>query len=225
MPERAGEGRLYAGGLRERLTAHDVCAPIREALGRFSQDDVLNRQLYADLSVYLADDILVKVDRMAMATSLGARAPFSMPTSWSWRSRCRHDSRSATAGRRWVLKQAMKVLPDAILARKKEGQHPDEELGCGAVAAADAGPSCQRIASVGAPCSIPRRSRACKVEDHVTGHENHAHTLFPLMVFERWATEHLSLKPAFLIQAAGKTLRHPRVRRAGAPRPTRVRRP
>ena len=30
------------------------------------------------------------------------------------------------------------------------------------------------------------------VEDHVTGHENHAHTLFPLMVFERWATEHLS---------------------------------
>jgi asparagine synthase (glutamine-hydrolysing) len=30
------------------------------------------------------------------------------------------------------------------------------------------------------------------VDDHVAGGENHAHTLFPLMVFERWAAEHLS---------------------------------
>jgi hypothetical protein len=29
------------------------------------------------------------------------------------------------------------------------------------------------------------------VEAHVAGRENHAHTLFPLMVFERWATEYL----------------------------------
>ena len=29
------------------------------------------------------------------------------------------------------------------------------------------------------------------MNDHVTGKENHAHTLFPLMVFERWAAEHL----------------------------------
>jgi len=29
------------------------------------------------------------------------------------------------------------------------------------------------------------------MDDHVDGRENHAHTLFPLMVFERWATEHL----------------------------------
>ena len=32
------------------LTRADVYAPVREALGRFSQDDLLNRQLYADLS-------------------------------------------------------------------------------------------------------------------------------------------------------------------------------
>jgi asparagine synthase (glutamine-hydrolysing) len=29
------------------------------------------------------------------------------------------------------------------------------------------------------------------IDEHVEGRENHAHTLFPLMVFERWATEHL----------------------------------
>jgi asparagine synthase (glutamine-hydrolysing) len=29
------------------------------------------------------------------------------------------------------------------------------------------------------------------VEAHVDGRENHAHTLFSLMVLERWATAHL----------------------------------
>jgi asparagine synthase (glutamine-hydrolysing) len=29
------------------------------------------------------------------------------------------------------------------------------------------------------------------VDAHIAGRENHAHTLFPLMVFERWASEHL----------------------------------
>ena len=29
------------------------------------------------------------------------------------------------------------------------------------------------------------------MDEHVAGRENHAHTLFPLMVFERWAAEHL----------------------------------
>ena len=29
------------------------------------------------------------------------------------------------------------------------------------------------------------------IDEHVAGRENHAHTLFPLMVFERWADAHL----------------------------------
>jgi hypothetical protein len=30
------------------------------------------------------------------------------------------------------------------------------------------------------------------MDAHTAGRENHAHTLFPLMVFERWASEHLN---------------------------------
>jgi asparagine synthase (glutamine-hydrolysing) len=186
------KARLYAGGLRDRLAAHDVYAPIREALGRFSQDDVLNRQLYADLSVYLADDILVKVDRMAMATSLETRAPFldadvielafSMPAHF----KIRHGER------KWVLKQAMKgILPDAILTRKKEGfsipiknwlRRELQPLMRSLLA-----PERVRARGLFDPSEVTRL-----VDDHVAGRENHAHTLFPLMVFERWATEHLS---------------------------------
>jgi len=187
----AAKERLYGEGLRERLRAFDVYAPVREALGRFSQDDFLNRQLYADLSVYLADDILVKVDRMAMATSLETRAPFldadvmelafSMPAHFKIRD----------GERKWVLKQAMKgIVPETILRRKKEGFSIPVKNWLR-----------RELAPLMRTLLAPDRVRARGlfdaaevsrlVEEHVAGRENHAHTLFPLMVFERWASEHL----------------------------------
>jgi asparagine synthase (glutamine-hydrolysing) len=185
------KSRLFAPKLRDALRSADVYAPVREALGRFGQDDALNRQLYADLSLYLADDILVKVDRMSMATSLETRAPFldgdvmdlafSMPGHLKIRN----------GERKWVLKQAMRgILPDRILTRPKEGfsipmknwlRRELNPLMCGLLS----------------PDRISRRGLfnasevAALIDAHTSGRENHAHTLFPLMVFERWASEHL----------------------------------
>jgi asparagine synthase (glutamine-hydrolysing) len=186
------KAKLYNASLRESLDAHDVYAPVREALGRFHQDDVLNRQLYADLSLYLADDILVKVDRMSMATSLETRAPFldgdlmelafSMPGHLKIRN----------GERKWILKQAMKdVLPDSILNRKKEGfSIPMKNW-----LRKELQPLMRDLLS---PDRITRRGLFDTavveklMDEHTEGRENHAHTLFPLMVFERWAEEHLS---------------------------------
>jgi asparagine synthase (glutamine-hydrolysing) len=107
---------------------------------------------------------------------------FSMPAHF----KIRHGER------KWVLKQAMKgILPDAILTRKKEGfsipmknwlRRELQPLMRDLL-------SPQRIRARGL-FDAPEVSRL--VEDHVAGRENHAHTLFPLMVFERWAAEHLS---------------------------------
>ncbi len=185
------KARLYQAGLRDALGATDVYAPVRDALGRFGQDDVLNRQLYADLSLYLADDILVKVDRMSMATSLETRAPFldgdlmelafSMPGHLKIRN----------GERKWILKQAMRgVLPESILNRRKEGfSIPMKNW-----LRRELQPLMRDLLS---PERIARRGLfdphvvTALMDAHTAGRENHAHTLFPLMVFERWSEEHL----------------------------------
>jgi len=182
---------LYAPALRQALTASDVYAPVRDALRRFGHDDLFNRQFYADLSLYLADDILVKVDRMSMATSLETRAPFldrdvmelafSMPGEFKIRD----------GDRKWILKRAMSgIVPERILTRKKEGfsipmknwlRRELQPLMRSLLSPA-------RVAARGLfdPAEITRL-----IDDHVAGRENHAHTLFPLMVFERWCDAHL----------------------------------
>ena len=183
------KGRLYTPALRAALVSADVYQPVREALARAGTDDLLNRQLYADLSIYLADDILVKVDRMSMATSLETRAPFldvdvmelafSMPGGLKIRG----------GRRKYILKEALRgVVPDRILERKKEGfsipmkQWLKKELK----------PLMERLL---APDRLAARGLIDPVEtsrlvdEHCAGRANHAHVLFSLMVFERWAEE------------------------------------
>jgi len=185
------KARLYRSGLRDALGSSDVYAPVREALGRFSQDDVLNRQLHADLSLYLADDILVKVDRMSMATSLETRAPFLDGDLMELAFSMRGHLKIRNGERKWILKQAMKdVLPESILNRKKEGfSIPMKNW-----LRRELQPLMRDLLSHG---RIARRGLFEPdvvdelVNDHVAGKENHAHTLFPLMVFERWADEYV----------------------------------
>jgi asparagine synthase (glutamine-hydrolysing) len=185
------KARLYSGTFQAALQASDVYAPVREVLAHAGGGDTLNRQLYADLMIYLASDILVKVDRMAMATSLETRAPFldvdvmelafSMPGHLKIRD----------GQRKWVLKRAMRgLLPEGILHRKKQGfSIPLKNW-----LRAELQPLMRELLS---PDRVARRGLFAPAEvqalidAHVAGRENHAHTLFPLMVFERWATAHL----------------------------------
>ena len=186
----AAKRELYTARFQEALIASDVYRPVREALARWGTDDLLNRQLYADLQIYLADDILVKVDRMSMATSLETRAPvldadvmelaFSMPG----------DLKIRRGERKWVLKEAVRPLvPPSILARRKEGfSIPMKNwLRRELTPLMDRLLAPDRLGSRGliAPAAVARM-----ITEHKAGRANHAHVLFGLMVFERWAEEY-----------------------------------
>ncbi|RPJ83423.1 MAG: asparagine synthase (glutamine-hydrolyzing), partial [Acidobacteria bacterium] len=179
--------RLFTPGLRSALASSDVYEPVRQALGARASDDPLARQLYADLTVYLVDDILVKVDRMSMATSLETRAPFLdvgvMELALSIPSKLKiHNGQ-----RKWILKRALDgLLPPDILTRSKEGfSIPMKQwLKQGMRPILEDLLSPESICRRGLFESAEVRRR---VDEHMAGTENHAHTLFCLMVFERWA--------------------------------------
>jgi asparagine synthase (glutamine-hydrolysing) len=183
--------RLYHASLQDALSRSDVYAPVRDALKRFGQDDVLNRQLYADLSLYLADDILVKVDRMSMATSLETRAPFLDADVMELAFSMPGDFKIRNGDRKWILKRAMAgLLPERILNRKKEGfSIPMKNwlrVELQPLMRTLLAPERVRTRGLFEPAEVTRL-----IDEHVAGRENHAHTLFPLMVFERWCEEHL----------------------------------
>lgn len=58
------------------LDGQSAAERLREELARCDSQHALDRMLYADLNTWLVDDLLIKGDRMSMASSVEARVPF-----------------------------------------------------------------------------------------------------------------------------------------------------
>jgi asparagine synthase (glutamine-hydrolysing) len=159
---------------------------VHAALARYGGDDLLNRQLYADLSVYLADDILVKVDRMSMATSLETRAPFLDARMMELAFSMPGELKIRNGTRKYILKRALEgLLPAGILHRKKEGfSIPMKNWLRGELRPLMEdllGEDRVRARGLVEPSEVARLIR-----EHCDQRENHAHVLFSLMVLEQW---------------------------------------
>jgi asparagine synthase (glutamine-hydrolysing) len=180
--------RLYAPSFLREDFLLDICD--REPFAGFFESsrrfDGINRDLYLDLKTYLVDDIMVKVDRMSMATSLEARAPlldhkmvefaFSLPPEMK--------VRGATT--KWFFKKAMEgILPNEVIYRRKEGfsipikswlKRELKDLMLEYL-------SEKRIRDLGIfdPGYV-----ASMVDDHLRHRENHSHRLWALILFHLW---------------------------------------
>jgi len=178
--------QLYTCDFGERLEGRDPFAYYRERLaeGGALGFSGLQRQLYADVTGYLPDDILTKVDRMSMAVSLEARVPFLDHEFVQYAMRVPGDWKLHGHATKWILKQAFRdELPARIRRRGKEGfsipmknwlRGPLREMLCETLAA-------ERLRERGwfDPQQVAR-----VVDEHLRGRENHAHRLWCLMSLE-----------------------------------------
>jgi asparagine synthase (glutamine-hydrolysing) len=175
---------LYSDGFRDAIGSRDCFGAYRMWMREASEAGFsgLQRQLHADLSGYLPDDILTKVDRMSMAVGLEARVPFldhelveavmALPEEWKLRGRTT----------KWILREAMRdVLPPSVLSRPKEGfSIPMKNWLRGPLRPM----MDELLAGVEQrgwfDAAVIRRLEA----EHLRGRENHAHRLWCLMSLE-----------------------------------------
>lgn len=113
---------LYSDDLREGL-GHSTSADwIAVAFDQARATSLLDRTLHADHVTYLAGDLLPKTDRMTMAHSVEARAPF-LDAAWvEWTARLPERYKLRGMQTKWLLKASFAdKLPPDIARRGKQG--------------------------------------------------------------------------------------------------------
>jgi asparagine synthase (glutamine-hydrolysing) len=99
--------------------AGDVIAAVWEAASGGAAVDVM---LEVDVSTYLVDDLIAKIDIATMAHALEARSPFLDHQLMELAASIPADLKVRGGEKKWILRQAMRGwLPDEILDRPKQG--------------------------------------------------------------------------------------------------------
>lgn len=156
-----------------------------------AERSALDRAVAMDLQSYLPDDILVKVDRMSMATSLESRAPFLEPRLAEFALRLPENLRVRDGRGKHLLRSvARRWLPAQAISKPKQGfAIPLDDWFRGPLSALAADTfnsrSFQERGLVD-PATAIRLNR-----EHATGLADNGETLWQILCLELWAQRFL----------------------------------
>lgn len=113
---------IFANAFKRTLAGYRAIEHVHHAMDASQTDNPLLRAQYADIKTYLPGDILVKVDRASMASSLEVRAPLLDHKLVEWGSSLPAKLKLSGTERKAVLKKAFEPLvPHDLLYRPKQG--------------------------------------------------------------------------------------------------------
>jgi asparagine synthase (glutamine-hydrolysing) len=121
---------LYSNEFKETLLTppsnHPIHQPANQLISHFfykqQHQPPLNQMLYVDTKTWLPDDLLVKADKMTMATSVELRVPLLDFQVLEYAASLSQDFKVRGWSTKRVLKEALKdSVPREILERKKTG--------------------------------------------------------------------------------------------------------
>jgi len=114
--------QMYTGAFAETVKHSDPDTLFASAFAQSDAKDWLDTMLDADVSLYLADDLLVKMDRATMSHSLEARSPFLDHVLMEFVASLPVAFKQAWGQKKRILKAALRRrVPDALLDRPKMG--------------------------------------------------------------------------------------------------------
>ncbi|HSD47552.1 MAG TPA: asparagine synthase (glutamine-hydrolyzing) [Pyrinomonadaceae bacterium] len=168
----ASDGEIYADA---RLIAEEC-----------EDNDLVTRMQSVDTRLYLAEDILTKVDRASMAVSLEVRAPFLDPRVAEYAASLPCNYKLRRLKTKYILKKAVRdMLPGFVTRRGKKGFGvPVAEwlkFNLRPLARDLLSPERVRRAGVFNPEYVARLQ-----DEHERGVANHRKLLWTLLMFELW---------------------------------------
>jgi asparagine synthase (glutamine-hydrolysing) len=103
-------------------TDGDIYRRAREMMAECEEQDLIKRMQSLDTRLYLAEDILTKVDRASMAVSLEVRAPFLDPRVAEFAASLPSNYKLRGHKTKYILKKAVgDLLPRFVTRRGKKG--------------------------------------------------------------------------------------------------------
>jgi asparagine synthase (glutamine-hydrolysing) len=178
------EKLLTAEVLRE--SDSDIYREARRMWEECDSTDIVEQMQSLDTRLYLAEDILTKVDRASMAVSLEVRAPFLDPRVAEFTASLPSDYKLRGGKTKYILKRAIAdILPPFVARRGKKGFGvPVAEWLKGKLRplARDLlSPDRVRKAGVFNPDYVTKLQ-----DEHERGVANHRKLLWTLLMFELW---------------------------------------
>ena len=162
----------------------------------------MQRAQFADLKIYLANDVLVKVDRMSMAHGLEVRAPLLDRRVVEAAFRIPAELKLAGGRTKHLLRKlAHTQLPPAVVTRPKYGF--DAPIGrwiagpCRELFESDVLGSTSIVGDL-----LDRRVVSRFLHDHRSGERDHSFALWAVWVLARWSRLHSDTEPAVLAAVA-----------------------
>jgi asparagine synthase (glutamine-hydrolysing) len=169
--------------------AADPLVPWRRRFAETGQAPLLARLQDVDIGIYLADDLLVKTDRMSMAHSLEARVPYLDPVVAELALALPTEMKVRGLSKKRLLRRAARgLIPPAILRARKRGF----SIPAAAWLRGELEPLARELLS-------PERTRAQGffasdavtelLDGHVARREDHSRQLWGLMSFSLWVEQ------------------------------------
>ena len=152
--------------------------------------DLMHKMMFLDASHYLADDILVKVDRASMAVSLEARAPLldHRVVEFAWQLPLTHKA-TTRSGKQILKKILANYIPSSLIDRPKMGfgvpigdwlRGPLKEWAFDLLNA-----TTLKQQGFFNPATIEKKWR-----EHQSGQRNWQYCLWNILMFQSWLEKH-----------------------------------
>jgi len=114
--------KLYSENLQEIAQQNAVEEIFRQYYDKVRHRDALGKMLYVDTKIWLPDDLLIKADKMTMATSVELRVPFLDHKFVEFATSIPSELKVKGKTNKYIFKKAMEgILPDNIIYRRKRG--------------------------------------------------------------------------------------------------------